>query len=49
MKRAFGIRIMKILNCLALMMVIQSANTVCAFYFHQPEFPEAAKKFKKFR
>ena len=34
-------------NCMALMLVIQSANTACAWIVHQPEFPEQASKFKK--
>lgn len=35
------------LNSLALMLVAQSANQACMWFFHQPEFPEAANKFKK--
>ena len=34
-------------NCMALMLVIQSANTASAWIVHQPEFPEQASKFKK--
>ena len=34
-------------NCMDLMLVIQSANTACAWIVHQPEFPEQASKFKK--
>ncbi|MFP3154344.1 cyclic lactone autoinducer peptide [Lachnospiraceae bacterium ZAX-1] len=29
------------------MLVIQSANVTCAWYFHQSKFPESANKFKK--
>ena len=35
------------LNSLALMLVAQSANQACMWIYHQPEFPEAANKFKK--
>lgn len=37
----------KIVNCMALILVIQSANSACGWIFHQPEFPEQANKFKK--
>ncbi len=36
-----------VLNSLALMMVIESANQACIWFFHQPEFPESAKKYQK--
>ncbi len=36
-----------VLNSLALLFVIQSANQACAWFFHQPQFPESANKFKK--
>ena len=36
-----------VLNSLALMLVTQSANQACVWIYHQPEFPEAASKFKK--
>lgn len=35
------------LNSLALLLVSQSANQACAWFFHQPKFPEGANKFKK--
>lgn len=34
-------------NCLALALVVQGANTTCAWVVHQPKFPEGADKFKK--
>lgn len=36
-----------ILNSLALVMVTMTANSACAWVFHQPEFPETANRFKK--
>lgn len=38
-----------VLNSLALLVVIESANSACWWMIHQPEFPEAAEKFKKHR
>ncbi|SDY79097.1 cyclic lactone autoinducer peptide [Lachnobacterium bovis] len=39
--------VMKVINCLALVLVAASANSACFFYFHQPEFPKAADKFRQ--
>ena len=36
-----------ILNSLALVLVSLSANSACAWVYHQPEFPETANRFKK--
>jgi len=36
-----------VLNSLALMLVAQSANQACVWFYHQPELPEAASKFKR--
>lgn len=36
-----------LINCIALMFVIQGANTACCWVFHQAEFPEEANKYKK--
>ena len=36
-----------VLNSLALMMVIESANQACIWFYHQPKFPESAKKYQK--
>lgn len=40
-------KIMKAINCMALALVAVSANSTCAFYFHQPEFPKSADKFRR--
>lgn len=40
-------KLLKLLNCLSLKLVARSANSACVWYFHQPEFPEEANKFKK--
>ena len=34
-------------NLMALMMVVQTANSACVWVIHQPEFPAEAEKFKK--
>lgn len=31
-------------NALAMMMVVQTANSACIWIVHQPEFPDEAKK-----
>ncbi|MCI8781768.1 MAG: cyclic lactone autoinducer peptide [Lachnospiraceae bacterium] len=36
-----------ILNSLALLLVVQSANQACIWFFHQPKFPESGNKFKR--
>lgn len=36
-------------NCLVLVLVALNANIACAWVFHQPEFPEAADRFKKIK
>lgn len=38
-----------IMNSIALMLVVQSANTACVWIFHQPEFPEEANKYRKLK
>ncbi len=35
------------INSLALLLVAQSANQACVWFFHQSELPEAANRFKK--
>ncbi len=47
MKKNIIYRILGMMNCLALMLVAHTANVCCIWVFHQPEFPEAANKFKK--
>ena len=37
---------MKGLNVLVLLLVMQTANSACIWVIHQPEFLEAANKFK---
>lgn len=41
-----GKGVMKCLNVLALLLVMQTANSACIWVAHQPEFPEAANKLK---
>lgn len=36
-----------VLNSLALLLVVQSANQACMWFFHQPKFPDSANRFKK--
>lgn len=36
-----------IVNAMALKSVKKNVNQACVWFFHQPELPEAAKKFKK--
>ena len=43
------IYVMKCLNTLALLLVMQTANSACIWVAHQPEFPEAANKFKYYK
>ena len=38
-----------IMNSIALTLVVQSANTACVWIFHQPEFPEEANKYRKWK
>lgn len=45
-QKKFGKGIMKCLNVLALLLVMQTANSACIWVAYQPEFPEAANKFK---
>ncbi|TCL57587.1 cyclic lactone autoinducer peptide [Kineothrix alysoides] len=40
-------RMLGVMNCFALMLVVHTANVCCIWAFHQPEFPEAANKFKR--
>lgn len=40
---------MGILNCMALSMVVLSAQTFCFWFWHQPDFPEEADKYRKFK
>lgn len=42
------VKVMGVVNCLALMLVSQTANVACLWILGQPEEPEEAKKFRKF-
>lgn len=35
------------INAVALMLVVQTANSACVWVVHQPAFPEEAKRFRK--
>ena len=45
-KNYFEKGMMKCLNVLALLLVMQTANSACIWVAHQPEFPREANKFK---
>ena len=34
-------------NVLALVAVFMTANIACCWYYHQPEFPKEAKRFRR--
>lgn len=36
-----------LVNMMALMLVVENVNTCCLWFVHQPEVPEAAKRFIK--
>lgn len=38
---------LKYLNAIALLTVIQSVNSTCVFYYHQPVMPKKALKYKR--
>lgn len=38
-----------VFNCLALAMVISGAQQCCYWFWHQPELPEEADKYRKFK
>ena len=45
-KNLFEKGVMKCFHALALLLVIQTANSACIWVAHQPEFPEVANKFR---
>lgn len=47
--KKIGKGVMKCLNTLALLLVMQTANSACIWVAHQPEFPEADNKFKYYK
>lgn len=46
LKKNLGKRIMILVNTVALLLVMQTANSACIWLAHQPEFPEEANRFK---
>ena len=46
LKGSVKLAILKIINLLAMLMVVQTANTACIWVVYQPEFPDEAKKMK---
>lgn len=47
MKKTRMLKFLQVFNAIALAAVIQSANSACIFYYHQPAFPKAADKYRK--
>lgn len=47
LKRVLKKKFICCINVLAMMMVVQTANSACVWIVHQPEFPSEANKFKK--
>lgn len=47
MKNKFISIMMKSVNVLALLLVIQTANSACIWVAHQPKFPDEGNKYKK--
>ena len=43
----FVSRIVACINALAMLLVVQTANSACIWVAHQPEFPKEADKLKK--
>lgn len=46
-KKYFSKGVMKFLSVLAVLLVMQTANSACIWVAHQPQFPEVANKLKK--
>lgn len=46
LKKNLGKGIMILVNAVALLLVMQTANSACIWLAHQPEFPEEANRFK---
>ena len=42
LKGSVKLAILKIINLLAMLMVVQTANTACIWVVYQPEFPDEA-------
>lgn len=45
-KKSIGKGFMRFLNVLALLLVVQTANSACIWVSHQPEFPKDANRFR---
>lgn len=45
-KKGWGNGVIKCLNFLALLLVMQTANSACIWVAYQPEFPEEANRCK---
>lgn len=41
--------VIKVVNAIALLLVVQTANSACFWVAHQPEFPESANKYKRMK
>ncbi len=37
------------LNCMVLAFVVQTANAACIWIYHQPKFPEEARKYSRIK
>ena len=46
-RKFMGSKMAALINCFALLLVMQTANSACLWIVHQPEFPKEADKFKK--
>lgn len=46
MKKLFNRKLFGALNAFALLLVASTANSACLWLYHQPDYPEAADRFK---
>lgn len=46
-KKFISVKALGMFNALALMLVASTANSACLWFCNQPDFPEAAGRFKK--
>ncbi len=44
--RKFG-SLMKLVDAIALLLVVQTVNSACIWHYHQPEIPEKALDYRK--
>lgn len=47
LKKFLCTKAVKCFNALAVLMIIQTANSACIWVAHQPEFPVEANRYKK--